>query len=107
MLSARQPCSNKEIGWMTRKREIHLPFFKSSLDVQLATVLLLKDQGRQAWLGSTVDIAMKLHDLCTFTEIDSCMFIFLLACRSGEKSFWQMASLQLLYGCPLACPTCL
>lgn len=80
---------------MTWKREIHLPsFFKSNLDVQLATVLSLQDQGKQAELCTTVDIAMKLHDFCTFAEIDSCTFIFLLACRSGEKSFWQMASLH-------------
>lgn len=68
-------------------------FFKSNSDVQLVTVLSLEDQGRQAQVGTTVVIAMNLYDLAQlFTphEITSCMLIFFLVCRSGEKSFWQM-----------------
>lgn len=53
-----------------------------------------KDQGKQEQLGTTVDTAMKFHDLGTFAEIDSCTLTFLLACRNGEKSFCQMASLH-------------
>lgn len=79
-------------------------FFKSNSDVQLATVLSLEDQGRQAWLGTTVVIAMNLYDLALLFipyEITSCMLIFLFVCRSGETSFWQMAPIQLLRDCPL------
>jgi len=62
--------------------------------MQLTTVLSLKDQGRWAWLGTTVVTATNLYALAllfTLREITSCMLIFLLVCRSGEKIFWQVA----------------
>lgn len=58
--------TRKQAAWHDRQKSIFHPsllFFLSISDVQLATVLSLKERGRQARLGTSVVIATNLHDL--------------------------------------------
>lgn len=95
------PCSlpdncvltKKQAGWRGREKSI-FPLFLKQFRCTACNSAITQGSRQTSrvryYSWHSHETSWSLH----IAEIDSCTLTFLLACRSGEKSFWQMAPLH-------------